>query len=166
VLLTVHGPAGEAVRGKVRRILRDTPAGNGIISTPTDPHTTRPEAARCESCHLSPRRLGLGWGPRRLGGLGARRLSDLGRAGWDADWTALVDGEGEALQGQTHLGARPLNRQELERILRFARCLPCHRRPSDPVVQNPAKAHRRIGPGGDLEAKHRRMEEKWLSRPD
>jgi hypothetical protein len=166
VLLTVHDQAGGAVRGKVRRILGQTPAGNGIISTPTDPHTTRAEVARCESCHQSPRRLGLGWGPRRLGGLAAERLSDLTAAGWPEDWTALVDGMGRPLQGQTHQGARPLNRRELARVLRFARCLPCHRRPADPVVQDPAKAYRRIGPGGDLEAKHRVMEEKWLSRGD
>ncbi len=142
------------------RILGRGPAGNGIVSTPIAPHTTRRLVRPCADCHQSPRTLGLGGGPRRLGRLAARPLSDLSALGWPADWDALVDQEGRPLAGTTHQGARPLNKEELARVLRWGRCLPCHFKPRDPVVQDPTRAYGRVGPGGDMELRHRRLEEK------
>ncbi len=161
VMLTVLDAKGRP-QGTARRILRRGPAGNSIVSTPISPHTTRREVPRCLACHASPRRLGLGPGPRPLGKPAARPLSDLSMLPWPADWEALVNQDGRPLMGSTHQGARPLTRQEIARVLRFARCLPCHRRPQDPVVRDPRRAYRRIAKGGDLYQKHRRLEEKAL----
>ncbi|MCF8031709.1 MAG: NapC/NirT family cytochrome c [Desulfarculaceae bacterium] len=135
---------------------------SGIVMTPIAPHTTRKEVRPCEACHLSGKALGLGGGPRALGALAALPLADLKAVGHSADWDALVGPKGEPLQSSTHQGARPLNKQEIARVIAFGRCLPCHRDPKDPVLADPAKAWQRIGPGGDLRAKHRRMEAKAL----
>lgn len=162
VMLSVLDQQGNVVNGKSKEILRAGPAGNGIIMTPIAAHTTRKEVRPCEDCHMNPRVLGLGWGPRRLGRMRPQPLSDLSSVNWPADWTALVDGEGRPLQGMTHQGARPLNRREISKVLRFARCLPCHRKPQDPVLKDPALAYKRIAPGGDLYTKHQAQEAKAL----
>lgn len=148
--------------GGKRSILRRGPAGNSIVSTPIAAHTTRCEVKACEHCHANPKVLGLGSGPRALGALSARPLADLSSVGWPQDWEALINAQGEPVMGSTHTGARPLNREELSRVLAFGRCLPCHRKPSDPVVKDPAKAYERIAPSGDLHLKHQREEEKAL----
>ena len=162
VVLSGLDREGRPLPGLDQKILRRGPAGNSIVMTPIAAHTTRKEVRPCEDCHQNPRVLGLGWGPRRLVRMAARPLSDLAALDWAADWTALVDQEGRPLQGNTHQGARPLNKKELARVLRFARCLPCHRKPGDPVVKDPARAYARIAPGGDLFARHRALEAKAL----
>lgn len=162
VMLSVLDKEGRSLPGKSKDILRVGPAGNGIVMTPLAAHTTRKEVRPCEDCHMNPRVLGLGWGPRRLGEMAARPLSDLSSVNWPADWTALVDEEGRSLQGITHQGARPLNQKEIEKVLRFARCLPCHRKPQDPVLKDPALSYKRIAPGGDLHLKHQAQEAKAL----
>ena len=116
----------------------------------------------CEHCHASPRVLGLGGGPRLLGSPVPQPVSDLSALNWPADWDALVDRNLTPLQGNTHAGARPLNRSEVRRVLGFAACLPCHRKPDDPVVADPARAFARIAPGGDHHAKHQAQVEKAL----
>lgn len=157
VMLTEMGRPGGG-----KQILRRGPTGGSIVSTPIAPHTTRRRVPTCEHCHMNPRVLGLGPGPVRLGALTAEPLADLSPVGWPVDWETLVDAEGRTLMATTHAGARPLDRQELARVLGWARCLPCHRRPDDPVVRDPAKARARIGPGGDHRAKHKRQVEKAL----
>lgn len=162
VALSLVDKDGAPEPGRSREILRQGPAGNGIVMTPIAAHTTRREVRPCEDCHANPRALGLGWGPRPLGKMASQPLSDLSGFAWPVDWTALVDEQGRALQGMSHQGARPLHRAEIAKVLRFARCLPCHRKPEDPVLKDPARAYARIAPGGDLYAKHQAQEAKAL----
>ena len=42
----------------------------------------------------------------------------------------IVDEDGNQIQGTSHVGARPFNKQELERIRRVNACAGCHRDPS------------------------------------
>ncbi|MCB2190410.1 MAG: hypothetical protein KQI62_02525 [Deltaproteobacteria bacterium] len=162
VIYTANGPDGAPLPGHALEQPRTKAIMNSIVSTPLSPHTTRTEVRPCEACHLSGKALGLGSGPRPLGKLTAISLADLQGVGFPADWETLMDQQGRPIQGQTHEGARPLNTKELRRVLAFGRCLPCHRRPDDPVLADPAKAWKRILPGGDLEAKHKLMEAKAL----
>lgn len=162
VMLSVLDKEGRPLPGKSKDILRMGPTGNGIVMTPIAAHTTRKEVRPCEDCHMNPRALGLGWGPRGLGEMASQPLSDLSSLNWPADWTALINEQGQPLQGMSHQGARPLNKQEIERVLRFARCLPCHRKAQDPVLKDPALAYKRIAPGGDLHVKHQAQEAKAL----
>ncbi len=162
VMLSVLDKAGCVLPGMSKEILRMGPAGNGIVMTPIAAHTTRKEVRPCEDCHMNPRVLGLGWGPRRLGEMASQPLSDLSSLNWPEDWTALIDEQGRPLQGMSHQGARPLDKQEIAKILRFARCLPCHRKAQDPVLKNPTLSFKRIAPGGDLHVKHQAQEAKAL----
>lgn len=154
VLLTELDGQGRPMAGRALQRHQGPPVGNGTVSTPIAPHTSRSEVRPCEDCHANPRALGLGDGPRRLGKPGGEPLADLRAAGWPADWSALADATLEPIAGQTHAGARPLNRVEVARVLRFARCLPCHRLPADPVLADPRQAYARIAPGGDHYLKH------------
>ncbi len=162
VVYTALDRQGQPVPGHKLQVAKPGLIGSGIVMTPTNPHTTRREVRPCESCHAAGKALGLGGGPRALGSLAALPLADLGAVGQKADWDALVDDRGRPRQASTHQGARPLNQKELARVLAFARCLPCHRAPEDPVLADPTRAWRCIGPHGDLEAKHRALEAKAL----
>ncbi len=65
----------------------------------------------CESCHANPRALGLGLYTSRE----HPKLEEFGQAA-DFRWDRIVDEEGHALQVTTVEGARPLNREEMDRI--------------------------------------------------
>ncbi|MFH1033370.1 MAG: hypothetical protein V1806_02595 [Pseudomonadota bacterium] len=162
VLLSEQGEDGQPLPDRQRQIARGGAVGNGIVSTPISPHTTRREVRPCEDCHMNPQALGLGDGPRLLRRLAPQPLADLAQAGWPADWSALSDGQAQPLMGSTHQGARPLDRREIARVLRFARCLPCHRQPADPVLKDPRQAYARIAPGGDHYLKHQAQVERAL----
>jgi hypothetical protein len=162
VVFTQLDQQGKPLPGQALAVARTKAVGSGIVSTPMAPHTSRTEVRPCEACHLNPKTLGLGSGPRPLGQMTARPLADLKAVGFSADWDALVNEQGQAIQGQTHQGARPLNKAEIAKVLRFGRCLLCHRKPGDPVLKNPDLAFRRIAMGGDLEAKHQAMVKKAL----
>jgi hypothetical protein len=162
VMLSELGADGRPLPGRAKQILRHGPAGNSLVMTPLAAHTTRREVPACEHCHANPRVLGLGGGPRPLKSSIPQALADLSSLGLEADWDALVAPDFSPRQGTTHQGARPLNRDEVARVLRFAACLPCHRRAQDPVVIDPARAYARIAPGGDLHQKHQALVEKDL----
>lgn len=85
---------------------------------PVQPHTTQARARRCESCHATPKTLGLG--------LGNGRFSN-GRL---RDWTQILDRDGVQLTtvGTHWPGSRAFNREELDRIIRARTCLGCHQR--------------------------------------
>lgn len=161
VALTVQDKSGRPAGGALR-VAKGGAAGGGLVMTPISPHTTRTEVRPCEDCHQRGRALGLGGGPAPLNRPAGIALSDLSALGRRADWDAMTDGAGNALMDSTHEGARPLNRDELAKVLRFGACLPCHRRPSDPVLADPARAYARIAPGGDLHARHQQDVERAL----
>ena len=162
VSLSVLDQNGQPLPGQWMTRQKGGPAGGTVVSTPLAPHTTRLEVRPCQACHQNPRALGLGDGPMPLDGAGPESLDAPAQSGLNHGWAALTTVDGRPLQDQTHQGARPLNAAEIGRTLAFGRCLPCHFKPHDPVLQDPAKARQRIGPGGDLAAKHRLAEEKAL----
>lgn len=151
------------VNGQVKpQISRKGPAGGTIVTTPVSPHTTRREVRPCRSCHMDPAVLGRGGGPVELGQVEAANTADLSGFGIGYDWDKLAGADGEPLQAQTHQGARPLNNAEAARVLRFGKCIPCHVKPTDPVVRDPAKSFKRIAKGGDHYKKHKLQVEKYL----
>lgn len=154
-MLTINGE-------RKPQISQRGPAGGSIVTTPVAPHTTRREVKPCRYCHMDPAVLGRGGGPVPLGQEEAIPTANLSAMGIEYDWDHLADSDGKPLQAQTHQGARPLNNGEVRRVLRFAKCLPCHYKPTDPVVLEPAKAYKRIATGGDLYQKHKLQMEKAL----
>ena len=83
----------------------------GFAHNPIVPHTVTRASRTCESCHGNPRALGLG-------AFTSREHPKLGEFGQPSDyrWDRIVDEDGHPLQATTVEGARPLNREEMDRI--------------------------------------------------
>ena len=86
---------------------------------------------------MDPKVLGLGDGVLKITDNGLEfdplydsRSSGLG-IGFPLD--GFVTPDGRPLQHASRQGARPFNGEELKRITRVARCLPCHDSYNDPV---------------------------------
>lgn len=83
----------------------------GFAHNPIVPHTVVKQARSCESCHGNPRALGLGAFTSKE----HPKLEEFKQpAGYR--WDRIVDEEGRPLQATTVDGARPLNREEMDRI--------------------------------------------------
>jgi hypothetical protein len=116
-----------------------------------DPHTTAKGAPECLGCHLNPKVLGMGegsleWSPR---GLAFKPLYDSEASGLGVPHPldAFVSPGGRPLQKASGAGARPFNGEELERIIRAARCLVCHDTYGDPIFQQYKESLRRFEAG-------------------
>jgi len=127
--------------GSYKKVFKGPGLGHGIISTPLSPHSIRAEVRPCRDCHADPKTLGIGqgagdiWEENTFTPLLNPDINPLGFA-----WESMVDAQGRPLAATTHTGARPLNAEELKRLLRVAPCLPCHDRYDDPIWTDPAKA--------------------------
>ncbi|HLE42416.1 MAG TPA: hypothetical protein VJB36_00210, partial [Methylomirabilota bacterium] len=83
----------------------------GFAHNPIVPHTVVRQSRTCESCHGNPRALGLGLYTSRE----HPKLEEF-RQPRDFRWDRIVDETGTPVQGTTVEGARPLNREEMDRI--------------------------------------------------
>ncbi len=130
-----------------------TAAGfSGVSMNPFRPHTTRKDEVRtCESCHASRKALGLGsgWYDPQANGLPI-----------DFEWERIVDEDGRQIQDNAHIGARPFNAAEQQKISRVGACLGCHRE-TDPGFWESVKSD--YGSAPDSLA-HRRLIEDLLQR--
>ena len=90
----------------------------GIAQNPIQPHTISRRARTCEDCHSNPKTLGLGYGCY---------VSRLNGVDIPFELERIVDEDGNQIQGTSHVGARPFNRKEMERIRRINVCLSCHK---------------------------------------
>lgn len=123
VVFTQTGPGGEArVQGKVFTTFDGL---TGITHAPLQPHTVSREARTCEGCHAGRKALGLGTGlyDSRANGIPVPFGLD-----------SMVSEDGEQLQGTAHPGARPFNREELERIRMVSVCISCHEAQTDAYI--------------------------------
>jgi len=130
--------------GSYKKVFKGPGLGHGIISTPLSPHSIRAEVRPCRDCHADPKTLGIGQGFFYAGDIWEENTftpllnPDINPLGFA--WESMVDAQGRPLAATTHTGARPLNAEELKRLLRVAPCLPCHDRYDDPIWTDPAKA--------------------------
>src|SRR5499433_1012459 len=83
----------------------------GFAHNPIVPHTVVKQARTCESCHGNPRALGLGLFTSKE----HPKLEEF-RQPADYRWDRIVTEDGTPLQVTTVEGARPLNREEMDRI--------------------------------------------------
>jgi len=90
---------------------------SGLGTNPIQPHTVTKEARTCSECHTTSKAVGLGGG-----------VYDSAANGLPVDFELerIVDENGKQLQNTTHEGARPFNREELQRIMRTGTCVACH----------------------------------------
>ena len=87
----------------------------GFAHNPIVPHTVVKTSRTCESCHANPRTLGLGLG--MFTSKEHPKLEEF-RQRADYQWDRIVDEEGTPLQVTTVDGARPLTKDEMDRIRR------------------------------------------------
>jgi hypothetical protein len=96
-----------------------TAAGlSGLAQNPVQPHSISRQARSCEDCHNNPKTLGLGDG-----------TLDPKTQGWSFNFPLdkIVDEQGRQIQDNAHDGARPFNKEEIERIDRLNVCISCHK---------------------------------------
>ena len=77
----------------------------------------------CEDCHSNSKAVGLGSGfhDARANGVAVPFGMDQ-----------IVDRKGRQLQATSHEGARPFNRDEINRVLKVDLCISCHDAQRDP----------------------------------
>ncbi len=109
------GPDGKPVVES--KIFTTADGTSGLAHNPIQPHTVTREARSCEDCHANPKAVGLGSG-----------IYNARKNGLDIDFglDRIVDEEGKQLQATSHVGARPFNKEEQQRILRVNACTGCH----------------------------------------
>jgi hypothetical protein len=105
-----------------------------------DPHTTSKTSRPCEDCHGDPKTIGLGEGIRFMveGKPKFRPTYDAARSGLPVSFPldAYVDLEGRPQAVSVRGGSRPLNREEVARILAVDLCLGCHDRYDDKIYKD------------------------------
>lgn len=95
----------------------------GIAHNPIQPHTISRKARACENCHSQPKALGLGSG---------QYISIFNKINIPFELERFVDEDGNQIQATGHVGARPFNKEELQRIIRINVCLGCHQEYDSP----------------------------------
>jgi len=90
---------------------------SGIAHNPIQPHTVSRSPRTCENCHNNTKALGLGSG---------FYISKLNGLDIPFELERIVDEEGKQIQGTSHVGARPFNKEELDKINRTFLCFGCH----------------------------------------
>jgi hypothetical protein len=106
--------------GKVaalNKVFTTSDGHSGIAHNPIQPHTVSRKPRTCENCHSEPKALGLGSGHYQ---------SKLNRIDIPFELERIVNEDGEQIQATSHVGARPFNKSELDKIKRTSVCLGCH----------------------------------------
>lgn len=93
---------------------------SGIAHNPIQPHTISKKSRSCVDCHVSRKTLGLG------GGYYDIKDNFPDGAPIDFELERIVDEKGQQIQATNHIGARPFNKEEMDRISRVGTCLDCH----------------------------------------
>ncbi|MDP6110258.1 MAG: multiheme c-type cytochrome [Planctomycetota bacterium] len=115
VIFTQIGEDGKPV--VTNKVFKTADGYSGIAHNPIQPHTVSRVPRPCESCHANRKALGLGTGSyvTRLNGVNI-----------PFELERFVDEDGRQLQATSHVGARPFNRKEMQKINRANVCLSCH----------------------------------------
>ncbi len=95
----------------------------GFAHNPIVPHTVVKESRTCASCHANPRTAGLGAFTTREHPKLSEFLQPI-----DYKWDRIVDEEGVPQQVTTVDGARPLNKEEIGRLLNAPYKMPAEQR--------------------------------------
>ncbi len=136
---TVVDETGKVITPYNSKIMPLKNGMNSIAIGSTHPHTTRKEVPRCVDCHLDSKSIGFGegnisWDPvRKIASVAP--IYDSLDSGLQIKFPldAIVDKDGNQMQGSSHNLCRGFNKSEIRRILEIAPCLPCHDRYDDPV---------------------------------
>lgn len=99
-------------------------------------HNTGTRAVGCEECHGNPTFLGFGQHVLEGGAIRSSMLCERNpRKGLDA-FLSMKDGRVESHAAIARSGARPLDHDEVRRVLAVNLCLVCHTNPDDPIYRS------------------------------
>lgn len=124
----------DGTRSKEEAVLRygDRPQ---LRFAPFHSHNTGNRAVTCAECHGDP--AFLGFGQHTLEDLGIRSTllcERNARKGLDA-FLSMEDGRVVSHAAISRSGARPLDHDEVRRVLAVNLCIVCHTRPEDPIYR-------------------------------
>ncbi|MDJ0881109.1 MAG: hypothetical protein QNJ56_05615 [Gammaproteobacteria bacterium] len=94
---------------------------SGLSHNPIQPHTVSAKSRTCADCHMNSKAVGLGSGYYDI----KDNFPD-GPAPVDFELERIVTEDGKQLQATNHIGARPFNKEEIEKITKVGTCLACH----------------------------------------
>ena len=94
---------------------------SGLAQNAVQPHTISKESRTCADCHMSRKALGLGSGFYDI----TDNFPD-GPPPVEFELEQIVTADGKQLQATNHVGARPLNKEEIEHTRRIGTCIACH----------------------------------------
>ena len=115
-IFTQIGEDGKAL--ELNKVFITSDGHYGIANNPVQPHTISKKARTCENCHSESKALGLGSG---------YYLSKLNGLDIPFELEQIVDENGNQIQGTSHVGARPFNKEEIQKIKQVNVCLGCHK---------------------------------------
>jgi len=117
VIFTQMDGAKNIVNNKVFTTVDGT---SGFGTNPIQPHTISKQSRTCVECHATNKAVGLGNGIYNINA----NFPDGAPINFELE--QIVDENGNQIQQTAHEGARPFNKQELNRIGRVGICLSCH----------------------------------------
>jgi formate-dependent nitrite reductase cytochrome c552 subunit len=115
VIFSLIGKDGKAEESNKVYVTAD--GHYGIAHNPIQPHTVTRQARTCENCHSETKALGLGSG---------HYMSVFNQVDIPFELERIVDEDGVQIQATSHVGARPFNKAEMDRIKRINVCIGCH----------------------------------------
>lgn len=123
VIFTQIGADGKAIIHN--KVFTTYDGFSGFNHNPVQPHTISKESRSCEDCHSNRKTIGLG------GGIYNSRanLVDI-----PFEPERIVDEDGRQIQATSHYGARPFNKEEIDRIMRVNVCVSCHDAQKDAAI--------------------------------
>ncbi len=126
---------------------------SSVATNPIFTHSVRTEVRTCEDCHLNPKALGLGDGkltidPDPTGAKDSMKyVYEMERSGLTPMFPldVMATPQGKQIASTSHVGSRPFNQAEMNRILKVGNCLPCHDGYDASIYQNIYKAYEDFG---------------------
>jgi cytochrome c553 len=104
----------------LNRVDKTVDGTSGFGTNPIHPHTVSKAPRTCMDCHGTTKAVGLGGGYYNI------KANFPEGAPIDFELERIVDEEGHQIQQTAHEGARPFNKEELEKIQRAGTCVACH----------------------------------------
>lgn len=149
VFLNAINDQGEIIGDFDNFIFQSAEGYSSVATNPIFTHSIRTEVRSCEDCHLHPKAMGLGDGqltidPDPSGSKDHMQyVYEMERSGLSAalPLDVMATPQGNQVASTSHVGARPFNQAELNRVLKVGNCLACHDGYDDPIYQNIYQAY-------------------------
>lgn len=132
--VTVRGAGGEVQKDEYVARFKGQ---NQLRFAPFYAHNTGAKAVGCGECHANPAFLGFGQGGLAGGTIEPTLICPRSGERPLDGFITMNDGRVKAFSAITREESRPLNGEEVRRVLAVNLCLVCHADPKDPIYARP-----------------------------